>query len=109
MGDNWSKNFLRSVLSEDDGSGSSTRLIMVMLVSFIVGVGSAFAFKVHGPVTLAEYGQFLTSASAFIMATCGPLYLINKGADAINNKTEATASVPTATSTSTTTVTLPGA
>jgi hypothetical protein len=77
--------FLRSVFSGPDGGGSSTRLCMVSLVSFVIGAGVALVCKLHTPVTVTDLDNYLAAAGLFIATTCGPLYLINKGADAVKN------------------------
>lgn len=82
----WS--FVKSILSGSDGTGSSTRLCMVSLVSFVIGVGVTLVCKLHTPVTVLDIDNYLAAAGLFIATTCGPLYLINKGADAVKNSQE---------------------
>lgn len=77
--------FIRSVFSEPDGSGSSSRICIAGIVIFILGAGTSLAFKIHTPITVAEMNSFLVAAGEFIATTCGPLYLINKGSEAAKN------------------------
>ena len=79
-------NFLKSVFSESDGSGSTSRVMIGLLTSFILGVGISFATSVHYKViTLEQFNNFLQTGSTFLLTTCGPLYGINKAADAWKN------------------------
>ncbi len=74
--------FVKSVLSEPDGTGSSTRVCMIALVFFVIGVGTTFVLRMHTPVTPSDVCNIFTSLGVFIVTTCGPLYAINKGAEA---------------------------
>jgi hypothetical protein len=79
--------WLKSVFSESDGTGSSTRVSIGLLVSFVIGVGIAFCVGVHRKtITIAEFNAFLGAAATFLTATCGPLYGVNKLADWANKK-----------------------
>lgn len=80
--------FLRSMLSESDGSVSTTRVCIAMIFSYIIGSGITLVCKIHTSVTPADVNAFLSSAGIFIATTCAPLYAINKGADVINNSTD---------------------
>ena len=78
---------MKSVFSEPDGTGSMSRVLIGLLTTFIVGVGVSFAVSAHFKrVTVEEFNGFLSSAGQFLITTCGPLYAINKGADAYKNK-----------------------
>jgi hypothetical protein len=46
--------WLRSVYSEPDGSGSSTRIHITALIAFVLGVGISFAVLVHNKVITIE-------------------------------------------------------
>ena len=81
-------NFWKSVFSEPDGSGSSTRIIMAAFVAFIIGVGCSFGIATHyKKFSIEQFDDFLTTASTFIVTTCAPLYGVNKLADFGKNKT----------------------
>jgi hypothetical protein len=87
--------WLRSVYSESDGSGSSTRIHMTLLILFVLGVGVSFAVSVHHKlITLEQFDSFLTSGATFIVTTCGALYGINKVSEYANSKVAATTVVP---------------
>lgn len=81
--------FIKSILSGPDGGASLTRVVLLMLISFIIGVGVALVAKVHQPISVEEFDAFLSSAAAFISITCAPLYLINKGAEVLNKNSPA--------------------
>lgn len=84
--DNWSRWWLRSMLSESDGSGSSTRFCIVCVIVFTLGFVSALLWKLHGPITVAEFCQALSSLTLFATGICSALYGINRVADAFNNR-----------------------
>ncbi len=77
------------MLSEADGSVSTTRVCITMVFTFIIGMGVALMWKLHTPVTVADINNFLSSAGIFIATTCAPLYALNKTADVLNNNTNA--------------------
>ena len=78
--------WLKSVYSEADGSGSSTRLHIGLFSSFVIIVGLSFAFLVHkNRLTPEQFDNFLSAGSGFVVVTCGPLYAVNKIADVRNN------------------------
>lgn len=74
--------FMKSVFSEPDGTGSCSRILIASIVSFTIGVGVALVWKIHTPVTVNDFNSFLGAAGMFITTTCAPLYLINKGSSA---------------------------
>lgn len=79
--------WVRSIWSEPDGSGSSTRIHITMLVAFILGVGISFGIATHQKrITVEQFNNFLNSGATFIVTTCGPLYGANKAADWLKNK-----------------------
>jgi hypothetical protein len=81
----WS--WIKSVYSEPDGSGSSTRIHITMLIAFILGVGISFGVATHQKrITIEQFNNFLSAGSTFIVTTCGPLYAANKTADWLKNK-----------------------
>jgi hypothetical protein len=74
--------WLRSTYSESDGNGSSTRLHIGLLTTFVITIGVSFAHLVHSRViTVEQFNSFLSSGATFLVATAGPLYGINKLAD----------------------------
>lgn len=82
--------WLKSVYSESDGSGSSTRVHMTALIAFIIGVGVSFSVSVHhGHITLEQFDSFLSAGATFIVTCCGALYGINKVSSWAEGKTDA--------------------
>jgi hypothetical protein len=79
--------WLRSVYSEADGTGSSTRVHVGILVLFVVVVGSIFEHLVsHKVMTSDQFDAFLVSAGTFLATSCGVLYGSNKLADVFKKK-----------------------
>jgi len=79
--------WLRSVYSEPDGTGSSTRLHISLLTVFTIAVGISFAALVHRHgITIEQFNAFLGAAATFLVSTCGPLYGINKLSDWAKSK-----------------------
>lgn len=78
--------FLKSTLSERDGTGSNTRLCVMLIVVFALGWVTSLFSRVHGPVTVADIRELLPSMASFVGLVCGPLYAINKAADVMNNR-----------------------
>lgn len=79
--------FFKSVYSEPDGNGSSTRVHIGILTAFVISVGISFSILVHQKiVSIEQFDNFLSSAATFLIGTCGPLYGINKLADAYKSK-----------------------
>lgn len=70
--------FFKSVYS-DNGVGSSTRVHIGILVTFVVAVGLSFAAAVHlHKVTIEQFNSFLASGATFLTTTCGSLYGANQ-------------------------------
>jgi len=78
--------FVRSMLGESDGSVSSTRVCVALVIVFALGWVTALVTKVKGPVSVAEIGTLLGPLGVFVGAICGSLYGINKAADVLNNR-----------------------
>lgn len=79
--------FLKDIFSEADGSGSSSRVMIGLIIAFILGVGVSFAIEVHRhKITPEQFSNFLGSSGTFITITTAPLYAINKGADAFKGR-----------------------
>ena len=84
--------WVKSIYSEPDGSGSSTRIHITAFIAFIIGIGISFGVATHHKkFTLEQFDSFLTTASTFIVTTCGPLYAVNKTADFLKKRDEAKA------------------
>ena len=80
--------WLKSIWSEPDGSGSSTRIHITAITTFILGIGLSFGVATHQKrITIEQFNNFLSSAATFLVTTCGPLYGINKASDYFKNKT----------------------
>lgn len=79
--------WLKSIWSEPDGSGSSTRIHMTALIAFILGIGISFGILTHQKrISIEQFDNFLSAGATFIVTTCGPLYAANKTADWLKNK-----------------------
>ena len=86
--DNWGRSYLRSMLSEADGTGSSTRLCVLLVIVFTLGFVTALIWKIHAPVTVAEFCQAISALTLFATGICAALYGINRAADVFNNRAE---------------------
>jgi uncharacterized membrane protein len=84
--DNWAQGYLRSMLSESDGTASSSRFCIVAVILFTLGFVSALLWKIHGPISAAEFSQAVGSLTLFATGLCGALYGINRAADVLNNR-----------------------
>ena len=74
--------WLKSIWSEPNGNGSSTRIHVTALVCFILGIGISFGIATHKKrITIEEFDNFLSAGATFLVTTCGPLYGMNKAAD----------------------------
>lgn len=79
--------WLRSVYSEADGTGSSTRVHVGLLVVFVVIVGFLFEHLVaHGVMKPEQFFAYLGVAGTFLATVCGVLYGTNKVADVMSKK-----------------------
>ena len=78
--------WLRSFLSESDGTGSNTRFCIAAVVFFSLGWVTALIVKVRGPVSVAEISAVLGPLGMFVGTICAPLYAMNKWADVQNNR-----------------------
>lgn len=78
--------WVRSIWSEPDGSGSSTRVHITAITAFILGVGIAFGIATHAKkISIEQFDSFLNAGATFLVTTCGPLYGLNKAADWLKN------------------------
>jgi hypothetical protein len=73
-------------LQEGDGSQSSSRLCMVLVVVFALGFITALLWKVRGPITVAEFCQAVGSLGMFTGGVCGALYGINRFGECLDNR-----------------------
>jgi hypothetical protein len=79
--------FIKSVFSEPDGSGSSSRIMIAILIAFILGVGISLSTLIFNKkITIEQFDNYLSTGANFILTTCGPLYGMNKAADAYKNR-----------------------
>lgn len=90
---NWARGYLRSMLSEKDGTGSSSRLCLVLVVVFTLGFISALVWKIHAPITVPDFCQAVGALGTFVLSTVGVLYGINRLGNFGDNKA-ATGSQP---------------
>lgn len=79
--DNWGRPFLRSMLSEADGTVSSARCCMVLVVVFSLGWVTALVIRDKKLPDLSAVGAYTT-------IVCGSLYAINRGAGLLDRKTQ---------------------
>jgi hypothetical protein len=84
-------NWLKSVMSESDGSGSTTRVLMFVLVLAAIVWSSILLHDAHAhKITIEQFSSYLGSISQYLTITAGPLYATNKISDCIitraNNK-----------------------
>lgn len=83
----WERKFVRSMLSESDGSVSSTRCLIALTIVFALGWITGLLMKVHKPVSLGEVQSFVGTLTVFVTSICGSLYGINRAAEVLNNRT----------------------
>jgi uncharacterized membrane protein len=81
-----SSSFVRSWLSEADGTVSNTRICVALVVTFALGWVTALVSKVPGPVSVAELSSILSPMAFFVTGITGTLYGVNKAADVLNNR-----------------------
>jgi len=78
--------FIRSWLSESDGSVSNTRICVALVITFALGWVTALVVKVHGPVSVSDVAALLGPLGLFVTGITGTLYAVNKAADVLNNR-----------------------
>jgi hypothetical protein len=93
MNGNWAAGFLRSQLSDKDGSVSNTRVMQCLIICHVLGWVSALLFcyclityKTHGVISMTDMVTFVGSAATFATVLGGTLTLIKTGGDAVNNR-----------------------
>lgn len=81
--------WVKSVYSEPDGTGSSTRIHISLLIGFVISVGVSFGVLVHRhTISVEQFNSFLGAGAAFLAATTGPLYGVNKLSDWAKSKNQ---------------------
>ena len=80
------RGFVRSMLSESDGSISATRCVIAVIVSFAVGWITALVVRVQGPVTLTDLSEFVGKTGMYVASICSALYGVNRIADAFGKR-----------------------
>lgn len=80
--------FIRSALSESDGTISSTRCMIVLVIVFTIGVVAALLWKIKGPITVADFSQAIGSLGLFAGGICGSLYGINRISEAVETRAD---------------------
>ncbi len=86
MSGNWAAGFLRSQLSDKDGTVSNTKVCIAMIVVAVLSWVSCLFYKLHTPVTVTDIVTFLGAAGTFAALLCGTLAGLKYGSDAINNR-----------------------
>lgn len=75
-------------LQESDGSQSSTRLCVVLVIAFTIGFIAALLSKIHAPITVAEFCQAVNALALFAGGICGSLYGINRFGECLDNRAD---------------------
>jgi hypothetical protein len=93
MNGNWTAGFLRSQLSDKDGSVSNTRVMQCLIICHVLGWVSALLFcyclityKTHGVISMTDMVTFIGSLGTFATMLIGTLGLIKGGTDVANNR-----------------------
>ena len=93
MSGNWAAGFLRSQLSDKDGTVSNTRVLQCLIVCHVLGWVSALLFlyglityKNHGAISMTDVVTFVGSLGTFTTMLIGTLGLIKGGTDVANNR-----------------------
>ncbi|QNI34517.1 hypothetical protein H7849_11840 [Alloacidobacterium dinghuense] len=84
----WERKFFRSMLAESDGTVSSTRCMIALVVMFSLGWITGLLLKVRKPVTLGEVQSFVGTLTVFVTSICGTLYGINRVTDVVGNRAQ---------------------
>jgi hypothetical protein len=78
--------FLRSMVSEANGTISNSRVCTSIVICFSTGWVTALLAKVRGPVTLPDLTAFVEKLGMYVSSICAALYGINRLADAWKNR-----------------------
>ena len=81
--------FLRSMLSERDGTVSNTRVCIAVVITFSLGWVTALLIRLRGPLSATDVATVIAPLGMFVGGVTSALYAINKGADVLNNRAEA--------------------
>jgi len=86
MSGNWAAGFLRSQLSDKDGTVSNTKVCVAMVVVSVLSWVSCLLYKLHTPITVTDIVTFVGAAGTFAALICGTLAGMKYTADAVNNR-----------------------
>ena len=79
--DNWGRPFFRSMFSECDGTVSSSRFCMVLVIVFSLCWVTGLVLHDKRLPNLGAVGEYTT-------LVCGSLYAINRGAALLDRRTQ---------------------
>ena len=80
--------FVSSMLSEADGTASTARVCILIVIAFASGWVTALVTKVPGPVSLIDLAAFVGQLGMYVSAICVSLYGVNKFSDALKNRAD---------------------
>lgn len=93
MSGNWAAGFLRSQMSDKDGTVSNTKVLTALTISnalsWIGALLTAYIVTVtlkRGVITMTDVVTFMGAASIFVVSLVGTIGGIKATADAINNR-----------------------
>lgn len=86
MSGNWAAGFLRSQLSDKDGTVSNTKVCVLMIVVAVLSWVSCLLYKLHTPITVTDVVTFVGSAGTFAALLIGTMAGMKYTADAVNNR-----------------------
>ena len=86
LGGNWSAGFLRSQLSDKDGTVSNTKVCILMTITAVLTWVSCLLYKLHTPITVTDVVTFLGAAGTFTALIVGTMAGMKYTADAVNNR-----------------------
>ena len=86
MSGNWAAGFLRSQLSDKDGTVSNTKVCVLMVIVFVLSWVSCLLYKLHTPVTVTDIVTFIGAAGTFAALIIGTMAGMKYTADAVNNR-----------------------
>ena len=86
MSGNWAAGFLRSQLSDKDGTVSNTKVCVLMVIVAALSWVSCLLYKLHTPITVTDLVTFVGSVGTFAALICGTLAGMKYTADAVNNR-----------------------
>jgi hypothetical protein len=86
MSGNWAAGFLRSQLSDKDGTVSNTKVCVLMIVTAVLSWITCLLWKLHTPVTVTDIVTFIGAAGTFTALLVGTMAGMKYTADAVNNR-----------------------